>query len=226
MIKILDMTNEHIARGERLKALREKEGLSQAALAEKCGWASQSRVGNYEVGARKISADDAVVLAQALGVGPEYILFGTNTVKAVDLAPVKSNEIKMVPLISWVQAGEFCLTDSFELLSEDFDFYACPNPKAGPRTFALRVRGDSMTNPHGGRSYPEGTVIFVDPDHPPKSGHRVVACLEDGSCTFKELSENEMGRHYLKALNPRYTINDHVHPVKVCGVVIGSYTPE
>ena len=71
------MTNESLVRGERLKALREKEGLSQAALAEKCGWASQSRVGNYEVGARKISADDAIVLAQALRVRPELILFGS-----------------------------------------------------------------------------------------------------------------------------------------------------
>jgi len=211
------MTNEHLARGERLKALREKWGLSQAALAEKCGWASQSRVGNYEVGTRKISADDAIVLAKALGVGPEVILFGTTTASSerlIELSPLSQNDIKMVPLISWVQAGEFCLD------------YACPNPKAGPRTFALKVRGDSMTNPHGQRSYPEGTVIFVDPDHPPKSGLRVIASLEDGSCTFKELAENEMGKTYLKALNPRYTINDHLEPAKVCGVVIGSYTPE
>jgi SOS-response transcriptional repressor LexA len=223
------MTNEHLARGERLKTLREKWGLSQAALAEKCGWASQSRVGNYEVGTRKISADDAIVLAKALGVGPEVILFGTTTASSerlIELSPLSQNDIKMVPLISWVQAGEFCLADSFELPNEDLEYYACPNPKAGPRTFALKVRGDSMTNPHGQRSYPEGTVIFVDPDHPPKSGLRVIASLEDGSCTFKELAENEMGKTYLRALNPRYTINDHLEPAKVCGVVIGSYTPE
>lgn len=223
------MTNEHLARGERLKALREKWGLSQAALAEKCGWASQSRVGNYEVGTRKISADDAIVLAKALGVGPEVILFGTTTASSerlIELSPLSQNDIKMVPLISWVQAGEFCLADSFELPNEDLEYYACPNPKAGPRTFALKVRGDSMTNPHGQRNYPEGTVIFVDPDHPPKSGLRVIASLEDGSCTFKELAENEMGKTYLRALNPRYTINDHLEPAKVCGVVIGSYTPE
>ncbi|MFQ2193339.1 LexA family protein [Aeromonas jandaei] len=224
------MKNEHLIRGERVKALRENQGLSQAALAEKCGWASQSRIGNYEVGTRKISADDAVVLAKALGVVPEAILFGRPTLshdlRSSGLTPVSKNDIKMVPLISWVQAGEFCLSDALELPFEDLEFYACPNPKAGPRTFALKVRGDSMTNPHGGRSYPEGNIIFVDPDHQPKVGARVIAYLEDGSCTFKELAENEMGKHYLKALNPRYTINDHIEPVKIFGVVIGSYAPE
>lgn len=225
----MNMTNEHLIRGERLKALREKQGLSQAALAEKCGWASQSRIGNYEVGTRRISADDAIILGQALGVGPEVILFGSPSLHSkqlIELAPLSSSEIKMVPLISWVQAGEFCLSESFEFPTEDLEYYACPNPKAGPRTFALKVRGDSMTNPHGQRSYPEGTVIFVDPDHAPKPGLRVIAYLEDGSCTFKELAENEIGKTYLKALNPRYTINDHMQPVKVFGVVIGSYTPE
>ncbi|MGL6474841.1 LexA family protein [Aeromonas hydrophila] len=166
-------------------------------------------------------------LADFLGVSFVWLQLGESEVDGgQELAPVSASDIKMVPLISWVQAGEFCLSESPEFITEDATYYACPNPKAGPRTFALMVRGDSMTNPNGQRSYPEGTIIFVDPDHPPKSGLRVIACLEDGSCTFKELAENEIGKSYLRALNPRYTINDHIQPVKVCGVVIGSYIPE
>ena len=60
------MKDENEVRGERLKTLREKMGLSQAALAEKCGWASQSRVGNYEKGVRKIGADEFVALCREL----------------------------------------------------------------------------------------------------------------------------------------------------------------
>ncbi|WP_373602648.1 helix-turn-helix domain-containing protein, partial [Staphylococcus aureus] len=48
--------------GERLKALREAKKLSQADLAKLVGWSSASRIGNYELGARKISADDAIIL--------------------------------------------------------------------------------------------------------------------------------------------------------------------
>lgn len=166
-------------------------------------------------------------LADFLGVSFVWLQLGEEAIdREQELIPVPSSNIKMVPLISWVQAGEFCLSDSPDFIADDTPYYACPNPKAGPRTFALMVRGDSMTNPNGQRSYPEGTIIFVDPDHAPKAGLRVIAGLEDGSCTFKELAENETGKLYLKALNPRYTINDHVQPAKICGVVIGSYTPE
>ncbi|AUG99720.1 transcriptional regulator [Prodigiosinella confusarubida] len=62
--------------GERLKELRTKRNLSQAQLSKLCGWATASRVGNYESGSRNIGADDAVVLARALGVTPSELLFG------------------------------------------------------------------------------------------------------------------------------------------------------
>lgn len=173
-----------------------------------------------------------MILAILGELGLKNINIGTNGTivdghQNTELVPIPASAIRMVPLISWVQAGGFCTTEQPELPADDYEAYACPNPKAGPRTFALKVRGDSMTNAiGGGRSYPEGTIIFVDPDHPASAGQRVVACLEDGGCTFKELAENEMGRQYLRAINPRYTISDHDHPAKICGVVIGSYLPE
>lgn len=65
--------NEQIAC--RLKAAREKKGISQKVLADRCGWA-QSRVGNYESGARAIGLDDAVTMAEALGISPIELVFG------------------------------------------------------------------------------------------------------------------------------------------------------
>lgn len=65
--------NEQIA--VRLKAAREKKGISQKALADRCGWA-QSRIGNYESGARAIGLDDAVVMAKELGIPPVELVFG------------------------------------------------------------------------------------------------------------------------------------------------------
>jgi len=62
--------------GERLKYLRSKKNLSQAQLSKMCGWATASRVGNYEAGVRNIGADDAVVLARVLGTTPSELLFG------------------------------------------------------------------------------------------------------------------------------------------------------
>ncbi|PHM70314.1 XRE family transcriptional regulator [Xenorhabdus sp. KJ12.1] len=71
---IMKMSNQI---GMRIKRLREQLGLSQAALAERCSWSSQSRIGNYESGSRNVSADDAVILANALGVTPAELMFGS-----------------------------------------------------------------------------------------------------------------------------------------------------
>ena len=65
--------------GRNIKRLRLKAGIkSQAALAELCGWKSQSRVGNYEAGTRAVSAIDAETLAKVLNVTPAEILYGEN----------------------------------------------------------------------------------------------------------------------------------------------------
>lgn len=62
--------------GLRIKTLREGMNISQRELAERCGWDSQSRVGNYELGTRKVNADDAISLSKALGVAPSELMFG------------------------------------------------------------------------------------------------------------------------------------------------------
>lgn len=129
-----------------------------------------------------------------------------------------------IPLISWVSAGRWC---------ESPDNYApgdaeewMPKPRnAGPRTFALRVNNDSMTSPFPGqRSYPHGTIIYVDPDREFVSGSRVVA-RAGGEYTFKVYVE-DAGRKYLKPINPTYDKIDVTEDVHICGVVVGSYLPE
>lgn len=68
--------NEQIA--GRLKAARERKGISQKTLADRCGWA-QSRIGNYESGARTIGLDDAVTMARELGIPPVELVFGNES---------------------------------------------------------------------------------------------------------------------------------------------------
>ena len=69
--------NESLA--QRLKRIRKASGLSQAALAEACGW-SQSRVGNYEAGTREPSLADIALMAAALRVDQSELLLNTPTV--------------------------------------------------------------------------------------------------------------------------------------------------
>ncbi|OBS98391.1 hypothetical protein A9259_08000 [Vibrio cyclitrophicus] len=136
--------------------------------------------------------------------------------------PLTTIPIREVPIISWVQAGSFCSSET-QVLPADSEMIFCPTVGASERTFALRVVGDSMTSPYG-RSYPEGTIIFVDPLKEATIGKRVVARTIKGH-TFKQLAENEFGERYLKPLNPSHQpiLEDGI---EICGVVIGSYNPE
>jgi transcriptional regulator with XRE-family HTH domain len=64
---------------ENLKRIRKSKGLSQAQLAELCGFdggkkAGQTRISNYEVGEREIGTTELIKFGKALGVGLEELL--------------------------------------------------------------------------------------------------------------------------------------------------------
>lgn len=61
---------------KRIKRARQNAGMSQAQLADACGWKSQSRVGNYEAGSREPSFADIEAMSKALGVDKSELLIG------------------------------------------------------------------------------------------------------------------------------------------------------
>jgi SOS-response transcriptional repressor LexA len=129
-----------------------------------------------------------------------------------------------VPLISWVQAGAWGEAVDLYAPGDGEDWLPCPTSH-GPRTFALRVDGDSMTAAYG-KSYPAGCIIYVDPDQRGGvvSGDRVVAKLKGSAqVTFKVFVE-DAGRRFLKPLNTQYPVIDE--PFGVIGKVIGKWESE
>ena len=130
-----------------------------------------------------------------------------------------------VPLISWVQAGAWCETIcNFEPYDTE-DWVSCPVPISSSG-YALKVLGNSMTNPGPGRSYPTGCIIFVDPEIQANTGDRVVARVpRTNEVTFKVL-DSDAGRVYLRPINPQYPIIDITEETHICGKVVGSFIPE
>ncbi len=128
-----------------------------------------------------------------------------------------------VPLISWITAGSWNGAHDPFPAGEAEQWLECP-VKHSERTYALRVRGDSMTAAYG-RSYPEGCVVFVDPTKKsPVNGARIIAKL-DGTdeVTFKVFKQED-GRIWLAPLNPSHEpIRDEF---KVLGTVIGKWEDE
>lgn len=123
-----------------------------------------------------------------------------------------TREVRVYPLISWVQAGDWTdiAADSAQ------DWYPC-GVRCGPRTYVLRVQGHSMEP-----RFTDNELIFVDPDVEARHGSFVVVRLDDeNQATFKQLVI-EGGRRYLRALNDRWPspiieINGNA---TLCGVVV------
>ncbi|HIE4543217.1 TPA: LexA family protein [Providencia rettgeri] len=203
--------------GERLKSIRESRGLSQAQLAKLCGYSAASRIGNYELGERKISADDALVISEALGVSPAELMFGDRSDQVV------SNY--EYPLFSKVQAGAFTENSNAYTRSDAITWIPTAK-KASDSAFWLEVEGHSMTAPQGGRpSFPEGMLILVDPDQDVEFGDFCIARLHGDEFTFKRLIR-ESGQDYLEPLNPRFDLIPINGNCQIIGKVVKSQWPD
>lgn len=128
---------------------------------------------------------------------------------------------RAVPLISWVQAGGLeDIEDVFHPGDADVWINAV---KTAPsrRAFALRVVGDSMTSPYAQHSFPEGTIIIVDPERSPKAGDYVVAKdVDSQGATFKRLTTDGT-QWVLQPLNPQWPAKPIDDPaLRVIGVAI------
>jgi SOS-response transcriptional repressor LexA len=209
-VKVVQL-KEHFVKA-RLKA-----GLSQVQLAEKVG-VSQAAINKIETGAtlRPRRLHD---FAKHLKVTEEWLQYGVGD----GLELVNTHEAispsKMIPLISWVQAGAWSETvDNYQPGDAD-EHYPCPE-KHSSSTFALTIVGESM--------YPDfipGEIIYVDPCVEAASGSCVVIRQNgDTEATFKQLMLDG-SKKYLKALNPNWPspIIEMLPDAVICGVVIGSY---
>jgi SOS-response transcriptional repressor LexA len=156
-----------------------------------------------------------------LGLTPVGYKNGTSA-RTTHATNIELSTVGTVPIVSWIQAGEWCgITNNFELGDAD-EWLPCPI-RHGPRTYALIVRGISMFDPTGAYSFKDGDTIFVDPDG--NVGHRslVVVRLDDEhEATFKQLII-EGDQRMIQALNPSWP--NRIIAVKencsICGVVIG-----
>lgn len=205
---------------DRLNERMDELGMTQDRLAE-LAKVSQTTIHKLCTGKAKESRK-LVAIANVLGTNSEWLQSGKEGWQAnTEPGPAITG---VVPLISWVQAGAFCnVVDLFQ--PGDAEDWLPTIQKLGPRSYALRVKGDSMTAPYG-RSYPEGCIIYVDPDTAVTNGARVIAKLPDSEeATFKMYVE-DAGKRFLKPLNPQYPILELTSDMLICGVVRGYFMPE
>jgi len=211
--------------GERLRYARKGAGLTQEQLEEQSG-VKQGTISKIERGDQDSSTYD-LDLAHALKIKPWWLKTGEGPMRTDGIKKFPPGYATVepgppiyarVPLISWVQAGNWSeIVEHFE--PGDAEEWYPTTAKVGPRTFALRVHGDSMMNPHGKPSIPEDSVVIVDPDVQPDNGKIVVVRLEGSNeATIKRLVI-EGPKRYLRPLNPAFPVIEVDSACTICGVV-------
>jgi repressor LexA len=118
---------------------------------------------------------------------------------------------RQIPILGAIPAGFGDATEPTELGSIPVDLEAL-NIKSPSRTFALKVRGDSML----GAQIADGDLVIIEAREP-KVGE-VVAALIDGETTLKRFVI-ENGLLFLKAENPKYPDLIPLQELTVQGVV-------
>lgn len=184
--------------GQRIKRLRQVTKTTQKTLGQYCG-VSDVSVGYWEKDLNVPKGESLLKLAKYFNTSESYILYGS---ELQGLEPLITDMSKL-PVISWVQAGSFTESEPRELF-ESVDEWLNTGLRVSASSFALRVRGDSMTNPNGLPSIPEGSTIIIDPEVEASNGKIVVARVDGtNEATLKKLVIDGPNK-YLVPLNPRY----------------------
>ena len=161
--------------------------LSQTALARLLGLPSQSAVSNILKGKRKVSVAEAAEIRRHLEM-------------------VEGPPVQLVPIIGLASAGAWN-----EAVQMPQGLHPIPRGLAGPRAFAVTIRGDSMD-----KLLPEGGWAVIDPDQRSLFVGRVFLIQnEDGETTVKrycgdparfEPVSNNPGHRELDLAEVAYTV--------------------
>jgi len=190
--------DEQVSRVNKIKEIRRRKlisavrdsGLPQVDFAKSLD-INPRLLSNHLTGSKPIGEKAARGYESKIGLASNFLDFETLD---NNVSPGPELIEKGLPLISTVTAGNWeDAFDAFELgMAEE---YFSTTVKHGPRTYCLRVVGDSMFNPYRRPSYFDGDIIVVDPDQAGDATNNspVIARLIDESMdmnrrvTFKRL---------------------------------------
>lgn len=145
---------------------------------------------NYLIHGKRFNPSHEIISKIANTLGVSIDAFSLSNIE-----PKEFHNVRSIPLISWVQAGQWHDPDDTyhpghadEWISSD---------SADPNAFALRVQGDSMEP-----EFYENDIIVVSPAIEPASGDYAVVKV-NSQVTFKQI-HIYMSKVVLKPLNDKY----------------------
>jgi repressor LexA len=129
------------------------------------------------------------------------------------ITPLQKVRITDIPIYGQIPAGMASATEEHIEGHVSIDAGSV-NASKNARTFALRVRGDSMIDAH----ILDGDLVILEDRKDVQNGD-IVAALIDGETTLKRYV-TEHSRPYLKAENPAYPNLIPARELRIQGVMI------
>lgn len=186
--------------GDRVRVVRERQGLSQVALAARAG-VNKETINRLEKG-DNVSVETLSSVASALSIEPAFFLAEDRPDEPVELNDdvtegYKRNDIPVVaegdaspsPNLFWDEDG---------LRSDVEDRISRPYDVRDPRAYGVRVRGDSMIP-----RYRAGDTVVVSPNLPVEDGDEVYVALLSGERLIKR-AKRTRGGWILESYNSNY----------------------
>lgn len=192
IIPVMEMTVS-----EKIKYLREKNGLSQQELANRVGFKTASAVNKIELGLRDINQNKIMAFAKALGTTPGYLLDDEDRLPSPEIA----TDVVVFNVVGTVAAGydELAVEDwTGETVSVPVEYLKGHSKE---EFLVLSVHGDSMYP-----LYMNGDkVLILKQPALSRSGEIGAVFYEGNSITLKKIEYVE-GEDWLKLIpiNPEY----------------------
>lgn len=205
----------------RIKQKLEEKNLRAADLA-RATKKSPVAVKKWLDGVSVPTAENLKVVAKFLGVTDDWLLFGGKSEQKLD-NNVTSITSKLIPVLSWVQAGTMTSVESIK--PNEIGEWLPPLSDDDPDgCFYLKVVGISNFP-----TYIEGDYILVNPKFQVcdlLSGDLIVV-RNNADATFKKLVIESDDRKYLQALNPNFHPNiiEFEEGMELVGLVIDAFRP-
>lgn len=200
--------------GQRIRKRRKELRITQGALGSRIGL-SGSSISQWEDDKTNPNGDNLLNLAKELQVPPEFILYGENS-SNVEYAKI---DTRMVPILSYVQAGTWTAECTIRSLDGDIQFLQT-NLDLSASAFTLIIKGRSMEP-----EFFEGDAVVIDPDVYPLPGDYVVAQNGEDQALFKKFRPRGVidGKEVfeLVSLNPDYpTFRSNEVPIRIVGTMM------
>lgn len=207
-----------MAKGDRIKFLRERYKLTQDEMAEKIGTTKQT-IYKYEMGLiTNIPSDKIEAMARLFDVSPSYLM-GWEDEKDYDITNIKNIDsifpitVKKFPLLGEISCGEPILAnedrESYILSGTDID-----------ADFCLKAKGDSMI---GARIH-DGDIVFIKKADVVNNGEVAAVIIDDEVLLKRFYYFKDENLLTLQSENPKYPpknyVNEQLNHIRVIGKAI------